>query len=111
MKKLLFIVPVVLIVLTSYYYLKPVTKINIQPLGDVSTKYINLIKKSVKTFYGYDCTVLSPKEISKNMLSPIKKRIDANKALRNNLTFDNLLIITEKYICYNKTSLMRNRVF
>jgi archaemetzincin len=102
MKKLLFIVPVALIVLTSYYYLKPVTKINIQPLGAVSPVYINQIKKSVKSFYGYDCVILPKKEITKDMLSPIKKRIDANKALRNNLSFDNLLIITEKDICHKK---------
>lgn len=102
MKKLLLIVPIVLIGLTGFYFLKPVTKINIQPLGKVSPEYINLVKKSVKTFYGYDCTVLPPKEITKDMLSPIKKRIDANKALRNNLTFDNLLILTEKDICCNK---------
>jgi archaemetzincin len=102
MKKLLLIVPIALIGLTGFYFLKPVTKINIQPLGKVSPEYINLVKKSVKTFYGYDCTVLPPKEITKDMLSPIKKRIDANKALRNNLIFDNLLILTEKDICCNK---------
>ena len=102
MKKLLFIVPVVLIVLTSYYYLKPVTKINIQPLGPVSPVYINQIKKSVKSFYGYDCVVKPKKEITKDMLSRVTKRIDAKKALRSNLSFDNLLIITEKDICYNK---------
>lgn len=102
MKKLLFIVPIALIGLVGFYFLKPVTKINIQPLGKVSPEYINLVKKSVKTFYGYDCAVLPPKEITKEMLSPIKKRIDANKALRNNLTFDNLLILTEKDICCNK---------
>ena len=102
MKKLLFIVPVVLIVLTSYYYLKPVTKINIQPLGIVSPVYINQIKKSVKSFYGYDCVVKPKKEITKDMLSRVTKRIDAKKALRSNLSFDNLLIITEKDICFNK---------
>ena len=102
MKKLLLIIPIALIVLTSFYFLKPVTKINIQPLGNVSPEYINLVKKSVKTFYGYDCVVQTKKEITNNMLSPIKKRIDANKALRNNMSFDNLLIITEKDICHNK---------
>ena len=102
MKKLLLFILIALISLTAFYYLKPVSKINIQPLGDVSPDYINLVKKSVKTFYGYDCVILPKKEVDKKMLSPIKKRIDANKVLRNNLTFDNLLIITEKDICYNK---------
>ena len=102
MKKLFLIIPIALIVLTSYYYLKPVTKINIQPLGAVSPVYINQIKKSVKSFYGYDCVVKPKKEITKDMLSRVTKRIDAKKALRSNLSFDNLLIITEKDICYNK---------
>lgn len=103
MKKLfLFIIPIALVVLTGFYYLKPVSKINIQPLGDVSPEYIDLVKKSVKSFYGYECVILHKNEISKDMLSPIKKRVDAKKALRNNLSFDNLLIITEKDICHNK---------
>ena len=75
--------------MTSFYFLKPITKINIQPLGEVSPEYILLVKKSVKTFYGYDCEVLPPKKITNDMLSPVKKRIDANKALRNNLSFVN----------------------
>ena len=103
MKKLLLIIPIVLIVLTSFYFLKPVTEIIIQPLGKVSPEYIALVKKSVKSFYGYDCVILPKKEITKDMLSPIKKRIDANKALKNNLSFDNLLIITEKDICHKKS--------
>jgi archaemetzincin len=102
MKKLVLIIPIALIVLTGFYYFKPVGTINIQPLGEVSPEYTNLVKKSVKSFYGYDCLVLPKKEITKDMLSPIKKRIDANKALRSNLSFDNLLIITEKDICCNK---------
>jgi archaemetzincin len=102
MKKVLFIIPVALIVLSSYYYLKPVTKINIQPLGAVSPVYINQIKKSVKSFYGYDCVVKPKKEITKDILSRVTKRIDAKKALIDNFSLDNLLIITEKDICYNK---------
>ena len=102
MKKLFLIIPLALFVLTSFYFLKPIKTINIQPLGDVSPEYIYLVKKSVNSFYGYDCVVLPKKEITKEMLSPIKKRIDADKALINNLSFDNLLIITEKDICCKK---------
>jgi len=102
MKKLLLIIPIALITLTSFYFFKPVSKINIQPLGEVSPEYIKLVKKSVKSFYGYDCVVLPKKEITKDMLSPIKKRIDADKALLKNLSFDNLLILTEKDICCKK---------
>ena len=102
MKKLFLVIPFALFVLTSFYFLKPIKTINIQPLGNVSPEYINLVKKSVNSFYGYDCVVLPKKEITKDMLSPIKKRIDANKALIKNLSFDNLLIITEKDICCKK---------
>ena len=100
MKKLLFIVPVALIVLTSYNYLKPVTKINIQPLGAVSPVYINQIKKSVKSFYGFDCVVLPSKSISKDIISKIKKRIDADRALSKYNSDKNLLLVTEKDICH-----------
>ena len=102
MKKLLLFIIITLIGLTSFYFLKPVSKINIQPLGDVSPEYINLVKKSVKSFYGYDCVVRPKKEITKDMLSRVTKRIDAEKALWNNLSFDHILIITEKDICYYK---------
>jgi archaemetzincin len=102
MKKFILILFLIFIGLTSFYFLKPITKINIQPLGEVSPEYIALVKKSVRTFYGYDCVVMPTKKITNDMLSPIKKRIDANKALRNNLSLNNLIIITEKDICHNK---------
>lgn len=86
--------------ITVFYFLQPISKIYIQPHGDVSPEHINLVKHSVKTFYGYDCVVRPKKEITKKLLSPTKKRIDANKALINNLTFDNLLLLTEKDICH-----------
>ena len=102
MKRLLFFLLIILIGATSFYFSKPVTTIKIQPLGDVSPQYINLVKKSVKTFYGYNCVVLPKKTITNSMLSKITKRVDANKALRSNLSFDNLLLLTEKDICYYK---------
>ena len=102
MKKLLLIIPIVLIVLTSFYFLKPVKTIYIQPLGEVSPEYIALVKKSIKTFYGFECIIKPEKSITKNMLSPIRKRIDADKAILQNLSFDNYIIITEKDICHRK---------
>ena len=102
MKKLLLIISIALITLTGFYFLKPVSKINIQPLGDVSPEYINLVTKSVKSFYGYDCVVLPKIEVTKDMLSRKTKRIDADKAIFNNIKLDNLLIITEKDICCKK---------
>jgi archaemetzincin len=104
MKKIILLLLIVLVGVTSFYFFKPVKTINIQPLGTVSPEYIALVKKSVKSFYGYDCVVMPQKEITNDMLSPIKKRIDANKALLSNLTFDNLLIITEKDICHYEDS-------
>ncbi len=88
--------------LTSFYFLKPVKTIYIQPLGEVSPEYIALVKKSIKTFYGFECIIKPEKAITKNMLSPIKKRIDADKAILQNLSFDNYLFITEKDICHRK---------
>jgi len=102
MKKLLLIIPIALIVLTSFYLLKPVKTIYIQPLGEVSPEYIALVKKSIKTFYGFECIIKPEKSITKNMLSPIRKRIDADKAILQNLSFDNYIIITEKDICHRK---------
>jgi archaemetzincin len=88
--------------LCSFCTTKELVVINIQPLGKVSPEYIAQVKKSVKSFYGYDCKVLPIKQITKSMLSKITKRVDANKALRSNLSFDNLLLLTEKDICYYK---------
>lgn len=88
--------------INRFLFLKPVSKINIQPLGDVSPEYINLVTKSVKSFYGYDCVVLPKIEVTKDMLSRKTKRIDADKAIFNNIKLDNLLIITEKDICCKK---------
>ena len=102
MKKIILIILIGL--LSSFCKTEPIV-INIQPLGKVSKKYILQVKKSVKTFYGYDCKILSPKKITNNMLSKITRRIDANKALRTNETNGNLLYVTEKDICHFKDKL------
>lgn len=88
--------------LSSFCTPKEPIVINIQPLGKVSNEYIAQVKKSVKTFYGYECKILTSKKITNNMLSKVTKRIDANKALRTNETNGNLLYITEKDICHFK---------
>ena len=103
MKKLLLIIPIALIVLTGYYFLKPISKVNIQPLGQVSPEYIDQVKKSIKSFYGYDCVVLPKKEITKDMLSKERRRVDADKVLQSNKSLDNYLFITEKDICHFKS--------
>lgn len=99
MKKIFLIVLIVLVVLTGFYFFKPVKTIIIQPLGTVSPEYLARVKKSIKSFYGYECVVMPQKEITNDMLSPIKRRVDADWALFWNFTFDNFLLITEKEIC------------
>lgn len=88
--------------LSSFCTPKEPIVINIQPLGKVSNEYIAQVKKSVKTFYGYECEILTLKKITNSMLSKVTKRIDANKALSTNGTNGNLLYITEKDICHFK---------
>jgi archaemetzincin len=81
---------------------KPTKIINIQPLGDVSNEYILTVKKSIKSFYGYDCKVLPQKEITNDIISKVTKRIEANKVLDKFNSNINLLVLTEKDICYFK---------
>ena len=101
--KIIFLVPVLLLVALNFCCVKPAKKIiNIQPLGKVSPIYINWVKKSIQSFYGYEVIVLPNKKITKNMLSKVTKRVDANKALDNNPTSGHLLYLTEKDICYFK---------
>jgi archaemetzincin len=81
---------------------QPVPKtIHIQPLGKVSPIYVQLVKESVKSFYGYNCVVKPRLEVTNAMLGRVKKRIDANKALRSNKTSENMLFITERDISHN----------
>lgn len=105
MKKLLLIIPITLIVLTGFYFIKPTTKINIQPLGAVSPEYISQVKKSIKSFYGYDCIVNNKIEVTSDILSKITKRVEANKLLKKYNSPKNTLIITEKDICHFKDKL------
>ncbi len=100
MKKIIFLF--LTIVFCSFCTSKESIVINIQPLDKVSNEHIAQVKKSVKTFYGYDCKVLPSKKITNDMLSKVTKRIDANKAISVNKTNTNLLYITEKDICYFK---------
>lgn len=95
----------ILIFLSAFCTTKEPVVINIQPLGKVSPEYIAQVKKSVKSFYGYNCKVLPIKQITKAMLTKVTKRIDANKALRKNTFKGNLLILTEKDICHYKDKL------
>jgi archaemetzincin len=100
--KTLFLIPLFLLAAINSSCSKPVPKtIHIQPLGKVSPVYIQLVKESVKSFYGYNCVVKSRLEVTNAMLGRVKKRIDANKALRSNKTSENMLFITERDISHN----------
>lgn len=79
---------------------KPIRIITIQPLGNVSNEYILSVKKSVKSFYGYDCSILPPKWVTKDLLSKVTKRIDASRVLDKYNSSINLLVLTEKDICH-----------
>ncbi len=81
---------------------KPIKTIHIQPLGMVSNEYILSVKKSIKSFYGYDCKVLPQKKITNDIISKVTKRIEANKVLDKYNSEINLLVLTEKDICYFK---------
>ncbi|WP_395802446.1 matrixin family metalloprotease [Daejeonella sp.] len=100
--KTFLLIPALFLALINFSCSQPVPKtIHIQPLGKVSPIYIQLVKESVKSFYGYNCVVKPQKAVTNAMLSPVKKRVDANKALRSNKTSENLLFITERDISHN----------
>ncbi len=98
----------ILLVLVLFYFLSGCSKskttkvINIQPLGDVSNEYILTVKKSIKSFYGYDCKVLLQKKITNDIISKVTKRIEANRVLDKYNSEIHLLVLTEKDICYFK---------
>ena len=102
--KALFRIPALLLLVITFGYSDPVPKtIHIQPLGKVSPIYIQMLKESVRSFYGYNCVIKPQIAVTNAMLSRVKKRIDATKALSSNKTSKNLLFITERDIChYNK---------
>ena len=97
--KALFRIPALLLFVIIFGCSDPVPKtIHIQPLGKVSPIYIQMVKESVRSFYGYNCVIKPQIAVTNAMLSRVKKRIDATKALSSNKTTKNLLFITEEDI-------------
>jgi hypothetical protein len=82
MKKLLLFITITLLILTGFSIKKPMEVIYIQPLGKVTPVYIEQIKKSVKSFYGYNCIVKNKIEVTPDILSKVTKRVEANKLLK-----------------------------
>ena len=105
MKKLLLFITITLLILIGFSIKKPMEVIYIQPLGKVTPVYIEQIKKSVKSFYGYDCILKNKIEVTPDILSKITKRVEANKLLKKYNSPKNTLIITEKDICHFKDKL------
>ena len=85
-----------LLLLTSFCD-SPPKVVNIQPIGKVSPKYIEQVKKSVKRFYGYECVVRPRKEVEEWMLSEKRRRIEAERTIRKYNTSENLMFITKRF--------------
>jgi archaemetzincin len=85
--------------------------INIQPLGDVSPKVINVIVLSVEGFYGYKCVVKPKVEFSQDILAGSRTRYEASKILTKFNSKENLLIITEKDIACKNDNIAEWGVF
>jgi len=74
----------------------------IQPLGDVNPEYMEEVKSSVESFFGFSCQVKSKVEFTADILAGSKTRYEASKILEKYHSSDYLLILTEKDIaCEN----------
>lgn len=75
----------------------------LQPLGDVGQPYIDVLKNSIETFYGFDCVIKEKIDFTNDILSKSKTRYDADKILNKFNGNNYLIIITEKDIaCKNE---------
>src|ERR1035437_3582718 len=74
----------------------------IQPLGDVNPEYVNLIKSSIESFFGFNCVVKARVEFTTDILVASKTSYEASKIIDKYHSSDYLLILTEKDIaCLN----------
>jgi len=73
----------------------------IQPLGYVDNNTIQIIKKSVESFYGFKCEIRKEISLTEDILASSKKRYEANKILSKYKSSENILLITEKDIAYH----------
>jgi archaemetzincin len=76
----------------------------IQPLGSVSDKHIDILKKEIKSVYGYHCVVLPAAPQNKKLYANSKTRYDANRILQHFASSKRTLVITEKDIAHYKSS-------
>jgi archaemetzincin len=76
--------------------------IYIYPLGRVEQLYLTTVQQSIRGFYHYKCVVMPTLPIGNDLISPVKKRVDASKVLKKYNTNKNILIVTERDICHEK---------
>jgi archaemetzincin len=93
----------VLLLATSFVSIEPKT-IYIQPLGNVKQEYINYLKKSVESFFGYNCVVKPKQNLTSDILAGSKTRYEAGKILKKYNSNENVLLITEKDIAHRKSN-------
>jgi archaemetzincin len=97
--KLLFLPFYLLITCLSYGQPKVVY---IQPLGNVASPDVNVVKSSVESFYHDKCIIKPAVRLTKDILADSKSRYEANRILAKYNSKDNVLILTEKDIaCIN----------
>jgi len=76
--------------------------IYIYPLGRLEQLYLTTVQQSIQGFYHYKCIVMPTLPIGNDLISPVKKRVDASKVLKKYNTNKNILIVTERDICHDK---------
>lgn len=87
--------------LTSIQSTKSIKIVHIQPLGSVDNNTIQVIKKSVESFYGFKCEIRKEIPLTEDILASSKIRYEANKILSKYKSSENILLITEKDIAYH----------
>lgn len=74
----------------------------ILPLGNVKSEYLDIVKNSVETFYGFKCILKHESPLTKDLLASSKTKYEAGKILAKFKTTENVLIVTEKDIACRK---------
>jgi len=72
--------------------------IYLQPLGDVKNSYIEYLKNSIISFYGFNCSVKNKIDFTNDILTKSKVRYDADKILQKFKSDEYVVILTEKDI-------------
>jgi archaemetzincin len=81
---------------------RQVKTIYIKTLGKVDQEKVDFIKKSITSFYGFECRIASQEEASVDILSPSKKRCDAPSILRKFNSNYHVFVLTEKDISHKR---------